>query len=453
VINLGKKFIENIEIVKIEFPNKGIGFYEGNKVYVKNAIPGQVVLCQTSKKKGNYHGRLLEVTKKSPLESVEACESFGLCGGCVFQGIPYEEELLIKKQMVEDLFKKARINTDLDFEIIESPTITGYRNKMEFSFGDTEKSGPLSLGMRKRNSNYEVAYAGCCNIVDEDYRKILNATLDFFKENNEEFYHKLRHTGVLRHLVVRKGINTGEILVNLVTKGMPKSDLQEFKHKLLNLGLCGELVGILHTVNNSLSDVVLADALHILHGRDYFYDEILGLKFKISAFSFFQTNTLGAEKLYSTVREFVSDMQVETIFDLYCGTGTIAQILSKNAKNVIGVEIVEEAVFAAIENAKINGIENCEFIAGDVLKEVTNLSDSPDIIILDPPRDGIHPKAIHSIINFNAKRMVYVSCKPSSLVRDLEIFLENGYSIKKTRLHDMFPRTYHVETVVLLEKL
>ena len=445
---MAKKFISDIEILKIEFPNKGIGFFENEKVYIKNAIPGQVISAQISKKKGNYHGRILNIVKKSPLEKEPSCDSFNICGGCVFQGIPYTDELLIKKEMLKNLFE----NLELDFEITPSPKVFEYRNKMEFSFGDVLKGGDLCLGMRKRNSNYEVAYAGCCNIVDSDFRKILDCTLDFFKETNEEFYHRLKHSGKLRHLVVRKGTNTGEILINLVTKDFLTSNLQELKSRLLKLKLLGKIVGIVHTINSSVADVVKADTLNIVHGRDYFYDEILGLRFLISAFSFFQTNTLGAEELYSTVKEFVGETKDKIIFDLYCGTGTIAQILSLKAKHVYGIEIVEEAVKAATKNAEMNNIKNCTFIAGDVLKEVSQLSQEPDIIILDPPRDGINPKAINSIINFNSKKIIYVSCKPSSLARDLEILKVAGYNVTKIRLHDIFPKTYHVESVVLLEK-
>jgi len=208
----------------------------------------------------------------------------------------------------------------------------------------------------------------------------------------------------------------------------------------------------MHTVNNSVADVVQADKLELLYGSPHLYDLCLGLKFKIYPFSFFQTNTRGAELLYSTVSEFVGDDNTGDIFDLYCGTGTIAQILSKKASKVYGIEIVESAVKAAKENAALNNIDNCEFIAGDVLKEVAKLSSSPGVIVLDPPREGIHPKALNPIINFGAKKIVYVSCKPTSLVRDLEVFLDRGYKLTKFRMHDMFPRSYHVECVGLLER-
>ena len=216
------------------------------------------------------------------------------------------------------------------------------------------------------------------------------------------------------------------------------------------------LKGILHTKNDSVADTIKNEGTDILFGQDFFYEELLGLKFKITPFSFFQTNSLGAEVLYQTAREFIGDAlddeANQTVFDLYSGTGTIAQILSPVAKKVIGVEIVEEAVVAARENAALNGLTNCEFIAGDVLKVIDTIGEKPDYIVLDPPRDGIHPKALEKIIRYNVPQMVYISCKPTSLARDLEVLQARGYKVKKVQCVDMFPATGNIETVVLLSK-
>jgi precorrin-6B methylase 2 len=219
---------------------------------------------------------------------------------------------------------------------------------------------------------------------------------------------------------------------------------------LLKLELSGRITGILHSYNDSLADVVQADRTELLYGRDYICEELLGLKFKISAYSFFQTNSLGAEVLYSKVREYVGNTKDKSIFDLYSGTGTIAQILAPVARKVTGVEIVKEAVEAAGENALLNGIDNCEFIAGDVLKVLDELNDKPDIIVLDPPRDGVNPKALGKIIDYGVDKIIYVSCKPTSLVRDIEILQGRGYKVERVCAVDMFPQTVHVETVVQL---
>ena len=222
--------------------------------------------------------------------------------------------------------------------------------------------------------------------------------------------------------------------------------------KLRALNLEAELCGVLHIINDGLADIVQSDETRILYGQEYIYEELLGLKFKISVFSFFQTNSLGAEVLYSKARDYIGDTKDLTVFDLYSGTGTIAQIIAPVAKKVVGVEIVEEAVHAAKENAELNGLDNCEFIAGDVLKVIDDIKDKPDMIILDPPRDGINPKALQKIIDFGVDKMVYISCKPTSLARDLEVLQQQGYKVEKASAVDMFPGTVHVETVVKLHR-
>lgn len=450
---MSKKY-ENIqiEIEKLEFPNKGIGKFNDEPVYIKNTIPGQIVIADIKKKKGKIEGRLKGIEEKAPYEINPLCDCFGLCGGCTYQSISYEKELEFKKNMVIDLLNKGGI-TDYEFcGIKASPLTQQYRNKMEFSFGDNGKDGELTLGMRKRDSYYEVINADKCMLVHTDINKILACVLDFFKGTNETFYHKMRHTGSLRHLLVRRGHFTNELLINLVTTSDLAVNLEPLKEQLLNLELDGSIQGIIHSINDGIADVIKADEMNILYGKDWFTDKLLGLEFKISVFSFFQTNSAGAEVLYSTVKEFINQDKNENIFDLYCGTGTIAQLLSKNAKKVYGIEIVQEAVEAARVNARLNNIDNCEFMAGDVLNMVDKLQVKPEIIVLDPPREGIHPKAIEKIINFDAETLVYVSCKASSLTKDLKIFEDNGYKVKKIQCVDMFPRTYHVETVVLLKK-
>ncbi len=450
---MSKKYTDiDIEIKDIEFPNKGIGIFNGKKVTVKNTIPGQRVLADIKKKKGQYEGRLKKITEKADYEIESLCPAFGICGGCTYQNISYEKELEIKKKTVLDLLEKGGIS-DFEFMGIKgSPDTECYRNKMEFSFGDNGAEGNLCLGMRKRNSYYEVANAHVCRIVHEDIRKILSAVLDFFKNSGETFYHKARHTGTLRHLLVRRSHFTEEILISIVTTSEIRTDMRPLVNALLSLELKGKIKGMSHIINDGVADVVRADKIIQLYGEDFFSERILGLDFRISTFSFFQTNSAGAEVLYSTVREFAKAEENNFIFDLYCGTGTITQLMSPNANKVVGIEIVEEAVDAAKINAELNGITNCEFIAGDVLNMADSLEDKPDLIILDPPREGIHPKAISKIINFNADRLVYISCKASSLAKDLKVFEENGYKVEKICCVDMFPRTYHVETVCLLAK-
>lgn len=457
-------------VEKMDFPNKGIIYIEGERATVKNALPGQKVKFLVNKKrKGKCEGRLLEVTEPAAVELADACPHFGICGGCLFQTFPYEEQLKIKEGQVRELLEGVLgtpgVSGTWNFEgIIGSPAAERYRNKMEFSFGDEVKDGPLALGMHKRGSFYDVVTVGGCRIVHEDFTKILLCTKEFFEERQIPFYKKMQQTGYLRHLLVRRAVKTGEILIDLITTtqthtlqteqfgGTEEELLNQWREKILALSLEGTLAGILHTKNDTLADAVKDEGTEILFGQDYFYEELLGLKFRISPFSFFQTNSLGAEVLYEKTREYVGGVDGKVVFDLYSGTGTIAQILAPVAQKVVGVEIVEEAVEAARVNAERNGLSNCEFIAGDVLKVVGELTDKPDLIVLDPPRDGIHPKAIEKIIDFGVERMVYVSCKPTSLARDLEILTARGYAVERACCVDMFPRTGNVETVVLLSK-
>lgn len=441
-------------VEKVTFPNKAQIQIEDKKVIVKNGIPGQKVRFSISKiRKGKAEGRILEVLEKAPMECEPLCEHFVFCGGCTYQNLPYEEQLHLKEEQVKTLLDEAVKNYEYEYQfegIKESPSHYDYRNKMEFSFGDEVKDGPLALGMHKRGSFYDIVTVNGCRIADGDFRKILSATLAYFEEQKIPFYKKMQHIGYLRHLLVRKAVKTGEILVDLVTSTQMEIDLTPWKELMLSLPLEGSLVGILHTKNDSLADVVQNDETEILYGQDFFYEELLGLRFRITPFSFFQTNSLGAEVLYETARSYIGDTKDQLLFDLYSGTGTIAQILAPVAKKVIGVEIVEEAVEAAKENAKLNGLSNCEFIAGDVLKVLDTIEDKPDFIILDPPRDGIHPKALKKIIDYGVERMVYISCKPTSLARDLELLQECGYRMEKACCVDMFPWSANVETVCLL---
>lgn len=577
-------------IQEVEFPNKGRVLTDEGEVTVKNGIPGQRVRFVINKKRRNQaEGRLLEVLENSPLEKRDPlCSIFPACGGCMYQTMLYEDQLRMKETQVKKLLDAAMVTAgqvdengqpDYCFEGIKgSPKEFAYRNKMEFSFGDEYKDGPLSLGLHKKGSTYDVLTAADCKIVHQDMTEILRCVLDYFRgldapqdshdlsaqqetvkdeslnepqetawgealhdpqetvgdvplhgrqetaknealqgvqestgdellygaqeivknealhgledvksvslhapqeiakgepvHDREEtmwdesshdpqksaedvplHYHKMSHKGFLRHLLLRRAETTGEILVNLVTTSQREYDLTPLVNQILSLELEGKIVGILHMINDSVADVVRSDETRILYGVDYFYETVLGLRFRITPFSFFQTNSLGAEVLYSTARDYVGDTRDMTVFDLYSGTGTIAQILASVAKEVIGVEIVEEAVEAARENARQNGLSNCRFIAGDVLKVIDELPEKPDIIVLDPPRDGIHPKALPKIAaHIQAKKLIYISCKPTSLARDLVELEKYGYRVERACCVDMFPETAHTETICELTK-
>lgn len=296
-------------VEKVVFPNKGIVAAEGEKVVVKNSVPGQKVRFSVNKiKHGKAEGRLLEVVEPSPLEVPSPCPHFGVCGGCTYQTLPYEEQLKLKAAQVKALLDD--VISDYTFEGIKaSPQQEAYRNKMEFSFGDEYKDGPLALGMHKRGSFYDIVTVDGCCIVDEDYRKILRCIRDYFSENAVPFYHKQTRQGYLRHLLVRKGVKTGDILIDLVTTSQLDLSDVDWVSRVLTLELSGTVVGILHTYNDSVADAVKDEGTKVVYGSDHFYEELLGLKFKISPFSFFQTNSRGAEVLYETARSYVGETQ------------------------------------------------------------------------------------------------------------------------------------------------
>jgi len=460
----GQEYIGRV--IKTEYPNKGIIECQDEKVYVKGVLKGQLVNFRLTKiRNGKCEGKPLSIEERSPLEVNEPfCPHFEKCGGCTYQRLTYEDLLKLKAEQVKSILDKVTAD-DYVFEgIAPSPNEKAYRNKMEYSFGDSCKDGELTLGLHKSGSFYDILQITDCKITNEDYNSIIKFTVDLCRKWSLTYCHKMSHIGYLRHLLIRRAATTGEILVNLITTSQWKSEdeqgkvllesdfLNDYKDGLLSLDLNGNIVGILHSLNDDPADAVKAERIDMLHGKDFFFEEILGQIFKITTFSFFQTNSFGAEVLYSIVRDYIGDTKDKNIFDLYSGTGTIAQILAPVAGKVTGVEIVPEAVESAKMNAGLNGLSNCDFICGDVLKVLDELKDKPDIIVLDPPREGIHPKALTKIIGYGVDKIVYVSCKPTSLARDLEVLNANGYKLVKVKCCDMFPWTQHVETVCLLSR-
>ena len=450
-----RKDIIEFEVGKMEFGGISRSMYEDKRIKMKGGITGQRVRAVVKKSRSDSgEVKQLELVEPSPIETADVCRHFRQCGGCSILSIPYEKQLEIKKDQVLDLFDKAGLK---DYEFVginPSPSSVAYRNKMEYTFGDEYKDGPLSLGMHKVGRFIDIVTVDDCRIVDQDFKTIMTRTRDFFEEKGLPYYRSFNHQGYLRHLVVRKGENTGELMVNIVTSSQLDYNMDEYKDFLLGLDLDSELVGVLHTINDGLADAVQCDEMRILYGRDYFYEEVLGLRFKVSPFSFFQTNTKGAEALYTIARKFAGDRgHGKVVFDLYSGTGTIGQLMAKTAKKVYGIELVEEAVFAANQNAVLNNLDNCEFIAGDVAKVVSSLPEKPELIIVDPPRAGILGNGVKDIAEFGAKEIVYVSCNPRSLVENVVEFEARGYKLDKLELMDLFPNTPHVETVALLSKL
>ena len=453
-----EKAIKDVEIIDMSYPNISIGKIDEEKtVQFKGGVLGQKVRVKITKNRGkNKKGKFMEVLEESKIEnSKEFCPHAGICGGCSYQKMGYETELLLKHNMIKKLLKNAHIDIS-DLSIVRSPKIKEYRNKMEYTFGDSYKDGPLVLGLHRQNRFYEIVDTDGCNIVDSDFEIIRKYVQEYFRKRNASFYHKKSHTGLLRNLIVRKAMHTGEIMVILVTSSDKSFDPMRrdlFANSLLNAKTKGRIVSIYHVINDSLSDAVKIDSMELLFGKKYIEEKMNDLKFQISPFSFFQPNVFTAEKIYQKAIELSSLDQNKNVLDLYSGTGTITQLFAKAANKAMGIEIVEEAVEKAFDNAKENQIENIDFIAGDVLEKIDRVKGKYEIVVLDPPREGINPKAIKKIMDLEPEEFIYISCNPKTQVRDLEIFIENGYKIKNYQAFDQFPRSRHVETVALLSKL
>ena len=383
---------------------------------------------------------------------MEICRDSNICGGCVYQGVPYEDQLKNKFGEVRSLIDKKDIRYGELLDIEPAPSRYHYRNKMEYTFGDMEKNGPTTLGMHKKKHFMSIITVDQCQLVHDDFNTVLRGVLDFVTEKGYSHYHKKNHRGLMRHLIVRRGVRTGELLVNVVTSSEEGFDEEAFVEMLKALPLENKLVGVLRTINDRLADAVYCDELRILDGRDYYMEEIMGLKFKVSAFSFFQTNVEAVENLYSYAIDLIDDFSNKTAFDLYCGTGTITQTLAKKAGKVIGIELVEEAVEAAKANAALNGLDNCEFIAGDVFEVLKTVEEKPDVIVVDPPRVGIKPDALDKIIGYGVDQIVYISCNPKTFTENLYYMQYYGYDVVSVKPFDNFPGTKHTEAVALLQK-
>lgn len=390
--------------------------------------------------------------EKNMSAAMPVCPISENCGGCIYQGVSYEEQLAEKDRGVRTLLEKNDVDPSVYQGMVPAMERYRYRNKMEYTFGDLKKDGPLTLGMHKKKHFMSIVTSDCCQLVPEDFNRILRGTLEFCRERGYKFYHKMSHEGLLRNLVVRRGVKTGELLVDIVTSSQVEFDEEGFLNIILGLPLDEKIVGVLHTTNDRVADAVIDEGTKILFGRDYYNEEILGLKFKVSIFSFFQTNIPAIERLYSDALDLMPDIDSKNVFDLYCGTGTITQLMASRARHVTGIEIVQDSVDSALANTEINGIENCDFICGDVLKVIGQVEEKPDMIVVDPPRAGMHDKVVDILSGYGIPQLMYISCNPKTMCINLQRFKSNGYEPVFIKSYDNFPGTKHVETVALLTR-
>ena len=452
-------------IESLAFGGMGLSNINGKIVFVKNAIPGQIVLARITKKRSAFfEARKLQIIKETKDCIQPICDHFNDCGGCSFQNLIYEKQLFYKEQQVNDLYKKmGKFQGVCSEKIVPCQNQFNYRNKMEFSFSnkrwiladnDSGEDENFALGLHVAGRYDKILNINQCHLQLDDVNEILNLIKKECLKNKLEPYDIKQHSGFLRHLMIRYGIKTNEIMINFVTSYDKKNLLKPISKKLINT--FPKITSIVNNINTRKADIAFGEWENNLEGNDYIIDKIGDYEFEISANSFFQTNTLQAEVLYEIIKEECNLNGTEIVYDLYSGIGSISIFISKYAKSIYAIELIENAVKDAKKNARRNNINNINFFCGDlkdILRQDKNLTSipKPDIIILDPPRAGMHKKTIQDVIKSKPKRIVYCSCNPSTQVRDIIDFCNNGYILKKIRPVDMFPNTPHIECVSTLE--
>ena len=460
-MKMRKKQQLEITIDKLAFGGKGIGHSQGKIIFVDRVIPGDRVLVRIRRVKRNYlEARVLKLLEPSPLRKKAPCEHFGSCGGCKWQNLDYAQQLSFKReQVVESLQHIGLLDSPKVAPVIPSPLQFQYRNKMEFSFTDSrwlsseELSDPanikdFAIGLHVPGAFDRVMQIDTCWLQDEVMNEILNFSQEYFRRSALPVFNLKTHQGLLRFLVLRKSFAYNTYMVNIVTFRAAEQELRQYT-ELLTQKIPG-IVSVINTVNPRVAQIAFGEDERLLFGEKALKEKLGHFGFEISANSFFQTNPLQALNLFQTVQEYVEDGP-KLIWDLYSGTGTIGLFLSEKAKRVVGFELVDRAVQDAYRNCRKNGVSNCEFVSGDIRTNLSEIREKPDVIVCDPPRSGMHPDVVKMILQTNTQTIVYVSCNPTTMARDLKI-LVGEYRLVKVQPVDMFPHTYHIETVAKLER-
>jgi 23S rRNA (uracil1939-C5)-methyltransferase len=459
---LKRKQEVQVSIEKIAFGGKGIAYLDDFVIFIKDTLPGDLVKARVFKKKMNYaEAKLLAIISPSPLRITPPCPYFSWCGGCIWQNITYEEQLRIKRQHVtESVTHIAGIDNTPVLPPLPSHKIWAYRNKMEFSFSDhrwflpDELGNPdlersFVLGLHVSGTFDKIINIDHCLLQSDSANKVLRTVFSYCKQYHLVPYSLKLHTGFLRFLVIRESQDSGSLMINLVTAYEDQKSLWPLAKHVMQV--VPEVVSFINTINDRKAQIACGDREIVIAGEKIITDKLFDLHFKISANSFFQTNTVQAEKLYQTVLDFCASGTGDIIWDLYCGTGTITIFLTRHAKKVIGFEMEESALTDARLNAQVHGISNIEFIAGDLAQSLPHTAELPDIIVVDPPRSGMHPKVTRFLSQIKTGKIIYVSCNPTTMARDLQTLTET-YELVKVQPVDMFPHTYHIESVALLER-
>ncbi len=441
-----------LQITAFTSMGSGIGRYENMAVFVDGTAPGDEITAHIIKVKKNYAvGKLIKLHRKSKMRIESDCRADARCGGCAYRHIKYESELEIKKQTVTEAIKRIG---GIDFECEEILSIKEpeyYRNKAQIPVG-TDADGRIITGFYSKKS-HRIIDCDECKLQHRDFPKIVEAVKEYIYENPVTVYNEETGEGLLRHIYLRQGVRTGETMVCLVINGDTVPRKECLIQKLLETGI--NIKSVVLNKNKKYTNVVLGEECETVYGSDFIEDELCSLRFRISPLSFYQVNPEGTELLYRRARDYAGLTGGEVLLDLYCGAGTIGMTMAEKAKQVIGVEIIPQAIENAKENAKLNGIENVRFICDDAKGAAKTLYDEgirPDVIVVDPPRKGCSREVLETISKMSPDRVVYISCDPATLSRDCAVMKELGYEMKKLSAVDMFPRTVHVETVVLLSQ-
>ena len=442
-----------LEITALTSQGSGVGRFNSLAVFVEGTAPGDVILAHIILVKSSYAvGIIKKIIKPSKHRIVCDCGVASSCGGCSYRHIDYGEELEIKKRRVADAFERiGGIDTPVK-EILSGKSTSRYRNKAQYPIALTP-DGKTLIGFYAKKS-HRVVDCRDCLLQPKEFEKILRVIERWAAENGITVYDEKTKKGLLRHIYIRKGFKSGQIMVCLVSTSRIVPKIEKLVYVLLAEN--ENIKSIVLNVNSEDTNVVLSKDCFTVWGSDYIEDELCSLRFRISPLSFFQVNPEGAEILYKKAAEYAALTGKETLLDLYCGTGTIGLSMAKNAKRVIGVEIIPQAIENAKENARLNGIDNTEFFCDDASGAAKRISESGtkiDVIVLDPPRKGCSRDVIEAAVKMNPKRIVYVSCDPATLARDCAVFKAEGYETSKITAVDMFPRTAHTETVCLLSKV
>jgi len=454
-----KNQIYPLEVTSLAFGGQGVARIEDYVVFIRRALPGDIVNARIIKRKKSYAEAIIVSFNKKSTERIEPpCSFFDICGGCTWQNLSYEKQLSYKTKIVSDAVSRISGFKDTSVKpIIPSEKHFHYRNKMEFSFAEKKWltfeelenksiSKEFALGLHVPGTFDKIVHIDKCLLQSDEASKILDYVSSYSQENNLKPYGIRSHEGLLRFLVIRQSHYNNEIMVNIVT-AYKDEKIQELAGKLINR--FKSISGIVNNINSRKAQIAVGEEEILLAGKDWIEDKIGQFLFRISANSFFQTNTAQAELLYETTINFADIKPDEIVWDLYSGTGTISLFLAQKAKKVTGFEITQSSVENAFDNAKKYNFENVDFIAGDVINNMESLDENVDIIVTDPPRAGMHEKVVKSILNIAPKKIVYVSCNPTTMARDLKL-LEEKYTIDIIQPVDMFPQTYHIECVTRL---